>query len=104
MYRATFSLPRQYRVVRGQLHAPPALPPPPPPRYPLDKRPDGPQSRPDDVEKTLPGLELRPLGRPPFSLSLHRQRDVRGHVAFRNFVHFFCLGLLSKESSTSEAF
>jgi hypothetical protein len=63
--------------VSGQLHAPTALPPgkdPPPvsigwvvPRAGLD-----------DLEKrkflTLPGLELRPLGRPAYSQALYRLR------------------------------
>jgi hypothetical protein len=49
------------------------------PRYPLDRRLGGPQSRSGhDVEKrkffTLPGLELRPLGLPARSQSLHRLR------------------------------
>jgi hypothetical protein len=46
------------------------------PRYPLDRRLGGPQSRLDAPEKrkflTLPGLELRPLGRPARSHSLYR--------------------------------
>jgi hypothetical protein len=46
------------------------------PRYPLDRRLVGPQSRVDAVEKRtflpVPGLELRPLGRPARSMSLYR--------------------------------
>jgi hypothetical protein len=47
MYRATFSWPRHYLDLSGQLHAPTALPPgkAPPLRYPLDRRLGGPQSR-----------------------------------------------------------
>jgi hypothetical protein len=45
MYRSTFSWPRHYLEVSGQLHAPAALPPGKSPRYPLDRRMGGPQSR-----------------------------------------------------------
>jgi hypothetical protein len=63
--------------VSGQLHAPAALPP-------GERAPDtyeiggwvGPRTDLDDVEKrkflTLPGLEIRHLGRPARSQSLHR--------------------------------
>jgi hypothetical protein len=47
-------------------------------RYPLDRRLGGPRTGLDDVKKrkflTLPGLELRPLGRPARSQSLYRLR------------------------------
>jgi hypothetical protein len=46
------------------------------PRYPLDRRLGGPIAGLDDVKKrqflTLPGLELRPLGRPARSQSPYR--------------------------------
>jgi hypothetical protein len=42
MYRSTFSWPRHYLEVSGQLHAPAALLPG---EYPLDRRLGGPQSR-----------------------------------------------------------
>jgi hypothetical protein len=48
------------------------------PCYPLDRRLGGPQNDLKDVKKrkflTLPGLELRPLGRPPRSQSLYGLR------------------------------
>jgi hypothetical protein len=46
MYRYTFSSPRHWLEVSGQLHAPAALlPGKEPPHYPLDRRLGGPQSR-----------------------------------------------------------
>jgi hypothetical protein len=60
-------------VVSGQLHAPAALPPGTHWIGWVD-----PTAGLDDVEKrvflTLPGLELRPLGRPSRSQSLYRLR------------------------------
>jgi hypothetical protein len=54
--------------VSGQLHVPAALPPRIGPQYPLDRRLGGPQSwsrrRGEENILALPGLELRPLGRP----------------------------------------
>jgi hypothetical protein len=48
------------------------------PRYPLDRSLGGPRASLDDLEKrkflTLPGFELRPLGRPGRSQSLYRLR------------------------------
>jgi truncated hemoglobin YjbI len=77
MYRSTFSWPRHQMEVSGQLPAPTALPPGKSPRYTLH----GwvcPRAGLDDMEKwkflPLPGLELRPLGRPASSQSLHRLR------------------------------
>jgi hypothetical protein len=63
----------------GQLHAPAALPlmkqPPVPIGYEVGWTP---RASLDDVEKkkflTLPGLKLRPLGRPASSQSLYRLR------------------------------
>jgi hypothetical protein len=65
--------------VSGQLHAPSAFPRvKEPPRYPLERRLGGPRAGLDDVERrkflTLPGLELRSLGRPARSQSLYRLR------------------------------
>jgi hypothetical protein len=61
MYRSTFSSPRHWLQVNGQLHVPASLPP-------LVRRLDGPKVGLDDLEKrkffTLPGLELRPRRRP----------------------------------------
>jgi hypothetical protein len=51
MYRYTFSWPRHYLEVSGELHAPAALPPGEEPRYPLDRRLGGPQSRPGRHEE-----------------------------------------------------
>jgi hypothetical protein len=48
--------------VSGQFHVPDALPSRKEPRYPLGRRLGGPQRRGKFL--TLPGLELRPLGRP----------------------------------------
>jgi hypothetical protein len=68
MYRSTFSWPRHYLEVSGQLHARAALPRERAPgthwiRGWVDLRADL-----EDLEKrkffTLPGFELRPLGRP----------------------------------------
>jgi hypothetical protein len=46
------------------------------PRYPMDIRQGGPQYRSDDMDKrkimSLPGLELRPIGRLDHSYSLYR--------------------------------
>jgi hypothetical protein len=65
--------------VSGQLHAPAALSPRErAPRYALDRRLGRPSAGLDDMQKrkfvTLPGLQLRPLGRPVRSQSLYRQR------------------------------
>jgi hypothetical protein len=74
LYRSTFSWPRNYLDVTGQLHAPAALPPGKETRYPLDRRLGGPQSRSGqygEVKILDPiGLELRPLGRPAILLAL----------------------------------
>jgi hypothetical protein len=68
MYRSTFSWPRHWLEMSGQLCAPATLPLGKSPRHPLYRRLGGPQSRLDDMEKwkflTLHGLKLRPLGRP----------------------------------------
>jgi hypothetical protein len=49
------------------------------PWYPLYRRLGGPRTGLDDVKKrtflTIPGLELRPLGRPPRSLSLYWPKE-----------------------------
>jgi hypothetical protein len=78
MYRVTFPAPRHKLEVSGQLHAAAALAPRKKSRYPFDRRLDGPQIRSGqrDVETnlSLPGLELRPLGRPAYRQSLYRLR------------------------------
>jgi hypothetical protein len=51
---------------RGQLHAPAALSPGKSPWYTLDRRVGGTRAGPDMKKRnflTLPGLELRPIGR-----------------------------------------
>jgi hypothetical protein len=54
------------------------------PRYPLDKRLSGPQSQPGRLREekflTLPGLDLRPLGRRARSQSLYRLSYPRSHI------------------------
>jgi hypothetical protein len=64
MYRSTFSWPRHYLEVSGQLHAPAASPPGKSSRYPFYRRLGGPQSRSGRYGEvkifTLPGLELPP--------------------------------------------
>jgi hypothetical protein len=64
--------------VSDQLHAPATLPPGKSPRYPLYRRLLNPRAGLNDMEKwkffTLPGLELRSLGRPARSQSLYRLR------------------------------
>jgi hypothetical protein len=65
--------------VSGQLHTPAALlPRGKRPRYPLDRGWVDPSASLGDVEKrkflTLPGLKLRPLGRPACIQSLYRLR------------------------------
>jgi hypothetical protein len=78
----------------GQLDAPAALSPGKSPRYPLYRRLGGHHSRSGRLEKwkflTIPGLELRPLGRPAhgqWSVSLpttlSRLRDEIYHAGFR---------------------
>jgi hypothetical protein len=78
MYRSTFSWPRHYLEMSGQLHAPAALPPGKNPGTHciggwVDSR-----AGLDDLKKwkflTLPGLEPRPLRRPARSQSLYRLR------------------------------
>jgi hypothetical protein len=84
MYRSTFSSPRHWLEVSGQLHAPAGLPP--------GERAAGthwiggwvdPRAGLDDEQKrkflTLQGLELRPLGRLARSQSLYRLR-LRNHT------------------------
>jgi hypothetical protein len=78
MYRFTFSWPRHYLKVSGQLHAPAALPPgkePPPSTHWIGGWVD-PRASLNNMEKwkflTLLGLELRPLGHPACSQSLYR--------------------------------
>jgi hypothetical protein len=60
----------------GQLHTPTALPPGIEPRYPLHRRLGGPQSLSGRYREekilTIPGLELRHLGRPARRQSLYR--------------------------------
>jgi hypothetical protein len=78
-YRFTFSWPRQQLEVSDQLHAPAALPPRKEPPVPTASEAGwAPEAGLDDVEKrkfsTLPGLELRPLGRLARSRSLYRLR------------------------------
>jgi hypothetical protein len=67
MYRHTFSCPRRYLEVSGQLHATADLPPGKELRCPLDRRFSGTQSwsglRGEEIFLTLPGLELQLLGR-----------------------------------------
>jgi hypothetical protein len=62
--------------VSGQLRAPAALPRGKSVRYSLDRSWVGPRVGLDDMEKrkflTVPGLELRPLGRPACSQTLYR--------------------------------
>jgi hypothetical protein len=77
IYRSTFSWPRHWLELSGQLRAPTALPP-------GGKAPGthwiggwvGPRDGLDDVEKrkflTLPRLELRPFGRSARRQSLYR--------------------------------
>jgi hypothetical protein len=79
MYRSMFSWPRHWLEVSSQLHAPAALPqekdPPPPDTHWIGSWVD-PRTGLDDVEErkflTLPGLELRSLGRPVRTQSLNR--------------------------------
>jgi hypothetical protein len=79
MYRSTFSWARHWMEVRSQLDVPAALPlEKEPPRTPWTGGWVSPRAGLDDVEKrkflTLPGLELRSLGRPARSQSLYRRR------------------------------
>jgi hypothetical protein len=61
----------------------------------------GPRAGLDDVEKkkflTLPGLELRLLGRPAHSQSLYRLRYIRGH--FYNLSTYGILRAISYSNS-----
>jgi hypothetical protein len=71
MYRSTFSWPRYYLEVSGELHAPAALPRGIAPGTHWLGGCVNPRAGLDDVKKrkflALPGLELRPLGRPASS-------------------------------------
>jgi hypothetical protein len=106
MYKSTFFLPWHYLEVSGHLHAPAALPP-----YPLDKRLDGPKSRPGRRgEKKI----LEPIRtRTPTPQSSSRYTDyasVCSAIIFwayettllsvhipRDFVVFYVVRVISKE-------
>jgi hypothetical protein len=88
MYSSTISWLRHNLEVRGQLHAPAALPPGKSHRYPFYRRLDGPQSRSGRwTFLTLPGLELPPLVVQPVD-SRYTVRAVRAIPAL-----FFILGV-----------
>jgi hypothetical protein len=95
IYRSIFSRPRHWLQVSGQLHTQATLPPGRSSLCPLDRRFDGPQSGLDDVEKrkflTLPGLKLRPLGRPARSQSLYRLSYPGSYLTIRSIpTSLFC--------------
>jgi hypothetical protein len=78
MYRSTFSWPRHWLKVCGQLHAPAALPQGKSPRYSFYKRLGGPQSRSGrygEVKIVYPTGTRTPAppGRPARSQSLYRR-------------------------------
>jgi hypothetical protein len=105
MYRSTFSWPRYYLEVSGQLHSPTSLAPRKEPRYPLDRRLSGPKTGLDDMEKrkflTLPGLELRHFSRPARNQSLYRLR-YPGSQNLQYCVYYVrkvCLSVCSHETN-----
>jgi hypothetical protein len=83
LYRSSYSWPRHYLDASCQLHAPAAFPPGETARgtYWIGGW-MSPRTAVDDVVRrkflTLPGLELRPLGRPPPNQSLSRLSEATG--------------------------